>query len=424
MEQQTQEAQSNVGSYDDFKASLNTRGGISPPQRTPEHQEEAPEPKGDEPQPEQATEQPQTEEATQEPQAEERSEPEAPDAGEMKSEGEGGGDEPTKENAIFEILNERLSTEFKDDEELKDAFEQAKRTGELEAKLKEYEEKLSTLESDLDPMKYFASEDDFKTQMFKKEFPDKDASVAYRLFSTDLSEVSDRDIIAYNLMLDNPNLEGGLNGALAIVDDKFGLEEDSELDSITKNKMMIEANSARSNINTVKSGIKLPEKVDLDSMAQQRRESLETQKTNLSKGWNDIASEAVKSIDDIVITDTVDGNETEAFRFSLAKDFPKEEVETVVQRMVDSGVEINKENTSAMMQILRERAIAKNIDKITRAAREDALSRSEKDRLEKQHNPSKPASEPQPEPDKSKADQDRLRSDIGKLGFQPRKVFG
>ena len=331
--------------------------------------------------------------------------------------------EPEKKT-IFEIneFNQTFATEYENEEALKSALADAKRIGELQEQIKELEslrEENLLLKENLDPMKYFASEDDYKVAQFKKQFPDKDASVAYKLMTADLSTMSDRDLIAQNLLLDNPDLDGGLKGALEIVDDKYGIEDGVDIDALTKNKMKVEARSSRKNIESVKAQIQLPDKIDPSSLAAKQKELLEQKTNKLKEGWSAIGKEAAKSLPDLVIKDKdADGNEVEAFRYSMTKDFPQEVVDNMINYMALQGIEPSKETASVLMDTMQKEYLFQHREDIIKAVRDDALAKAEERRLKKQHNTGEPTKEVTPVTDKSKDDTARLMADL-KKGWSP-----
>lgn len=404
---ETKQAETQAGSYNDMKAAMGMKVEEAPaPAAQP-----AEEPKAEEAPTEAPTAAPAEEQPT--------ASAEAPAAEEApKAEAE---EEPAKET-VFDIneINKRFSTEFKDDSELKARLEQADRVAELEEQLKELEslkEKNTLLEQSLDPLKYFSSEDAYKVEQFKKQFPDKDAATAYALFTQDVAQMTDIDVLAYETLLDNPGIDK--DTVLEVVRDKYGIEEGEDLDKTSAAKIKIDANQARKSINRLKSEVKLPDKVDVDSLANQQRELLAQKTERLKDGWSGVAKELVSNLPDFVVKDDA-GNEL--FRYAV-KDFPQDKVENMVNLMVNSGVELNKDAAQSMMDVMQKEYFYDNREKIAKAVREDALAKAEEERLKKQHNPGQPKSEAAPKPDAKKDGQEQLRSDLFSKGWQPKKLF-
>jgi hypothetical protein len=332
----------------------------------------------------------------------------------------------TEQPTVFEVndFNQRFSTDFKDEDSIRNVLSSVERVSELEAQLKELDslkEENLLLKESLDPLKYFDTEDDFKVALFKKQFPDKDASVAHKILTKDLSQMSDRDVIAHSILLDNPDLKGGLQGAIEMVNDKYGIDEDGDLDALTENKIKVDARSARSSINTIKSQIQLPDKIDVNALAAQKKELMEQKQAKLKEGWSAIGKEVVSTLPDLVITDTIDGKEVPVFKYSMTRDFPQEVMNGLVETMVNNGVDLSKDAASAMIEVAKEKYISQNFSKIAKAIREDALAKAEEERLIKQHNPGTPKPQAEPPANKAKNDQQRLLADLS--GWQPKKMF-
>jgi hypothetical protein len=331
--------------------------------------------------------------------------------------------DPNKET-IFEIndFNQRFSTEFSDEAQIKEALGAVERLTGLEAQIKELEslkEENLLLKENLDPMKYFTSEDAFKIEQFRKQFPDKAGDVAYKLFTSDVKGMSDKDVLAYNMMLDDPELDHST--ALEVVERDYNLEDGEEMDKVTAAKMRKDARIARGSIEKIKSEINLPDKVSTDALTVQQRELQAARQEKLKEGWSNVAKEISKNLPDLVITDTVEGKEQEVFKYSISKDFPQEMVDKMVSVMVQNGREIDKDAAVAMMEVAKQTYVSNNFDKIAKAIREDALARAEEARLKKQHNPGTPKSQGEPTKNKSKDGQQELLANLG--GFQPTRMF-
>lgn len=401
METNNVQTQDGHGSYEEMQAAL----GI----KQPEVQKEVPKEEPAEP-----AEPVQEEEVK----PEEGQEPQEPttEGGEAQT-------EPPQET-VFEIndFNQRFSTEFSDEDQIKEALGSTKRLSELEEQIKELEslkEENLLLKENLNPMKYFTSEDAFKIEQFRKQFPDKAGDVAYKLFTSDVSGMSDKDVLAYNMMLDDPELDHST--ALEVVERDYNIEDGEEMDKVTAAKIRKDARIARGGIEKIKSEINLPDQVSTDALTAQQRELRAARQEKLKEGWSSVAKEISKNLPDLVITDKVDGKDQEVFKYSISKDFPSEMVDKMVDVMVQSGTEIDKNAAATMMEVAKQTYVSNNFDKIAKAIREDAFAKAEEARLKKQHNPGTPKSQGEPVKDKSKDGQQELLANLG--GFQPTRMF-
>ena len=409
MEQETTNTEKQFGSLEDFEKKLGVQAEEpTNPAETPKEEVKSEEPVEEK-------KEDVAEEPAQEPKAEEKKEGEEPKAEEPK--GEAPKEEPKQEETLFDIteINKRFSTEFEDEDSLKAALESSKRIGELEKQVAELEalkEENLTLRENLDPMKYFTSEDSYKIEQFKREFPDKVPDVAYKLFTQDVNQMPDKDMLAYNMMLDDPDLDYAT--ALEVVDRDYGLEEGEEVDKVTAAKMRKDARVARNSVSSMKSQIKLPDKIDVDSLSAQQKELREKKQQQLSQGWKDVAKEVAGTLSDVVIKDD-DGNEM--FRYSVTKDFPADVVDQVADTLSRTGTDISEDAAKTAAKVMRQNYLEQNYEKILKAAIDNERAKAEEDRLKKQHNPGSDKSDPEPK----KKDDDlnaKVASKIG--GFVPR----
>ena len=311
---------------------------------------------------------------------------------------EGGGEEHGSENNEFdlEFFNKQFQQDFKDVESLKKVFDSPQKIKELEdqvEKMKSLEEELSFLREEADPMKYFPSEDDFKVAQFRRQFPDKDPSAVAKLFATDISKMSDFDLLVWAEMLNTPDMEGGEAGARELIADNYGIDDSgnlSDLDSLTRNKMRRDARKERESINKMKEEIQLPEKRDYASLMDEKKKSAEEAKANLNSAWQDISSRVIAEFPDIVINDKDENGETtEYFRYSIGKDLNQEAISDVINGMVELGVPVNEESVRELGREIQKDFISSNLAKIVKAAVKDKLAKEKEATLEEEHNPGK-----------------------------------
>jgi hypothetical protein len=324
---------------------------------------------------------------------------------------------------IFEIneINQRFETEFKDEGEFRLALDSLKRIEELEAKANELDnlkEENIILKENLDPMKYFDSEDEFRAALFKKQFPDKDATTAYQLFSADLDSLEHKDIIAYDMMLNTPGITKA--DADLIVADKYGIE-DGEIDPLGATKMKVDAAAAKRGIASLKSQVTLPDKVDVDSLASQQKELLAQKKELLSKGWKDIGKEVERTLSDLKVSGKDAEGEEWSFTYSMAKDFPSDVTQEMADYMASTGTELTKEAVQQMGAAMQREYFYQNKDKILASFREDILAKAEETRLKKQHHPGTPEPGAPPVTDPHKETSNNILSAMENTGFRPRK---
>ena len=378
---------------------------------------EPPEPAGDptpEPQPE-PTQAP-------EPEPTPAPEPEGTPSPEPQPEPGAGTPEPTPEpqKTFIETINEKFTTDFKEESDLQKIFESANRSVELEAQLKELEslkEENLLLKEKMDPMQYFDSEDHFKANLFQKQFPDKDAATALKLFQTDLGTLGDKDAIAYKMMLETPGLSK--EKAFRVIDAEYGIE-DGEMDDVAEARLTINGKQAIRDIQALKNSVDLPEKVDVDSLMKQQKDLQLQKKESLLQGWSGVAKEVAQTLPDI----DVSGQDTEgndwSFKYSIAQDFPEEVVNNVIDYMANGGVEPNQDTARSVAETMKGVYLSQNIEKIVKAVHDDVYAKLTEKYMKENHNPG----EPNPGATPSEGSGDDINSKImAGLSSRPKSSF-
>jgi hypothetical protein len=175
--------------------------------------------------------------------------------------------EPVKIDWLGEV-NKSYKTEFKTPEEFGAVFEKAKRVDEYEPKIKGYEEseikykkQLEELQSSLNPLNYFSSQESYVAEQLRRQHPDKSPYVLQQIVTSDNKRMDDLDVLIKNQMLETPDLIGGEQGAREYILDKYGVDPATPKEewSITlQNKIKIEANAARKAWDELKSKVVVP----------------------------------------------------------------------------------------------------------------------------------------------------------------------
>ena len=354
---------------------------------------------------------------------------------EVVTEDKGGGEVPisppeTPQEFNIEFFNKQFSTEFTDEGGIKEALKASQEIDGLKKladTIPSKDEELEILRQEADPMKYFASEDDFRVAQFKKGFPDKDPAMVARLFSTDLSQVKDFDVLTWMTMLDNPSLDGGESGARELVADLYGIEDVTDLsalDTLTKNKLKVSAGKERSRLAEMKSGIPLPEKKDYSTIVEEKRAEKAEKLTKLTSDWKTIAGAVVKEYPDIVINDTdKDGNVTELFRYKVGQGLTDEIVQPIVEGFIRAGVPVDDKSAQALGIALQKEFIHRNKDQIIKQAVQDAVARKEEEVLQEEHNPGSPNDRERVVSGDSKSVSDKILHDLRHGGFTPKRAY-
>jgi len=320
---------------------------------------------------------------------------------------------PIVEDTKFDIsfFNKAFGTEFDSEDSLKVAIQNSSKAKELEAQLAEYESLKSDVEyykNGINPLDYFASEDDFRVQQFKKQNPDKDANVAIKAFTSDLSKADDLDVLVMYEMLNDSKLKGGEAGAKEIVADQYGIDLDDR-DSWTtlqENKLRKAANLARSEISEMKGKIELPKSVNLQSQREETMRLETEKKEQLKTKWTATVDNMFSHMEKVPIYDVdAEGKKTELFNYVVddkSKAVLKDEVTNL---LVGLGKDITEDNIKEAGQYVYERFALANMAKMFKAYGNDLLARQEQKIDAEIHNAEKPVLDIKPttEADKERA---------------------
>jgi hypothetical protein len=309
------------------------------------------------------------------------------------------------------FFNKSFNTQFDSEDALKNALQSSSKAQELESKLSEYETLKSDIEyykNGINPLDYFASEDDFRVQQFKIQHPDKDSSIAYKAFTSDLSKVDDLDVLVMYELVNDPGLKGGDAGAKEIIESDYGvsIEERDSWTTLQENKLRKAANLARTELKEMKDGIKLPENVNLNSKRETDLAAQIEKQAQSKMKWTATVDNMFSNMDKVPIYDVdADGKQVELLSYVMddkSKTFLKQNITDYV---VNSNKDITEESVKEAGQIVYSRFILDNLPKIIKSYATDLLSKQEKVIDEKIHNAEKVtmAVKPEGEVEKEKA---------------------
>lgn len=317
---------------------------------------------------------------------------------------------------VFEIndFNQRFEKSFTNESELKLALDGLERIKELEgqvAELEDVKKENLLIKENLDPRKYFESDDEFRAVLFKKQFPDRDAATAFKLMSSDISQMEPKDLIAYEMMLNTPGITKA--DADAIINQTYNIE-DGEIQPTDLARIKVDGANAARNIGALKSQITLPEKTDVDSLVSQQKEMQKQKMDNLMKGWGDVGKEVERTLSDLNVSGKDAEGEEWGFTYSMSKDFPTEVTQSMVDFMAKSGVELTNESVQIMGEAMQKEYFYRNMDKIITAVRDDTIAKFEEKKLREQHNTETPKPNAEPSGDEGADMNSQILSELNK----------
>ena len=278
--------------------------------------------------------------------------------------------EETKEEVkVEDVWSPVVGKHFKTPDEFNAFYETAN-------KWKEENDKLNSVLSEIeDPSTYFSSPESYKREQLLKVRPDISLDVADKIIKYET--LSAKEKLEIELLLSVPDIKGGLDGAKEQIARKYNLIEGEEIDRAVENQMLIDSKKAEEVLKSTKLQLKDFEKKDYKAQFESKRAEFENQVRNLEEGWKGAYDKVGQRIKEFkLVNKGEDGKETELFTYKLEDEFINESKETLVQTMVNLGVKPDsEEGILAAEEIARGSYLAKNWDKILRAAITNAESR-------------------------------------------------
>lgn len=323
--------------------------------------------------------------------------------------------EPVKETAaaeqtkFFEELNKRYKAGFKSDDEVTAALGSLSKMTEYEAKLREAEqhrakvdeltakekswlEEKQKLEARVNPLAFFRDEKAYVAEQLRRQFPDRDPATIERVVTSDLSRMDKVELLAHRLLLDAPDIEGGLEGAKEAVLSDMGLEIGSkpeEWDRITKNKLTVKAAQARKDLEELQRSVEIPKvKTEADLQAE-----MATKIDGLKRAWTPLLDK-MEAIDKLQIP-AEDG--TVLASIDIPAEWRKEMREELTTTALASGQEPTEENIKELNAIREMKFIWKNLPKLYTILENQWKSKAIEERDKLLHNDTPPNNSVKPD---------------------------
>jgi hypothetical protein len=284
-----------------------------------------------------------------------------------------------KPEDALRVLNEQLETKFKDFDEIKGLTTTKDKLSEYEAKLQQKDEALNSIG---DPYSSFADEAILKANEIKKQNKDLSTSVAFKLASTDVDNLSDDDVLVMQRIIENPHYEGQEGLMKEIVDEDYGLISDKDEDELTDaDKRRIERQKTRKGMDAKKarealksmSDVQAPQKKDVEQEYQEKVKNYIPQ--------------AEKLIDEQVDKLTIGKDEYEHEIDSSFKDFLKKD-NNLARTLAKSGYDLsNPQEVQKVVDWVKNLYFAQNKDKVINDVVEQERARMRDQQHKEVHNP-------------------------------------
>lgn len=319
---------------------------------------------------------------------------------EQKTEEKSETEKSTSQQFDFSVLNKQLSKSYESFDQIKADIEKPTMESEYEdvkKQLEEWQGKYNDLNKDydllteqLDPAAYFSSDEAMRLEAFKKANPDKDASIAQKIFATeDLSSIEDLDMVKMGWRFSTPNLKGTDKDLEISIAEELGQDPETpikEWSVSAQNRLARMAAEYANQFKQIKSSVTLPEKLNIEQLKAQRKQADDERLTQLSEGWTKIADESLKGTLSVKLPvgKPEEGEEQSVFVWEL-KEPPKAEVDTLKERYISMGMD-PEENKEAFQETLNLALIQQNLPQIMLKYGEDLLAHQQERHLEETNN--------------------------------------
>jgi len=295
---------------------------------------------------------------------------------------------------FLNVLNEKFNQKFESVDQAVDAFNKPTMESEYATLKTEHDDLQSKFELILeqtDLTSHF-SEDAIKLEVWRKDNPSKDVSIAQKIFATeDLTSVSDLEMVKMGRKFSNPKLPGTEKDLEAAIAEEFGVEDDTPFDEWPKTaqiRLASTAGSYRDQFSTIKQGVKLPERVDIEALKTERQSARDTRKERLTTSWTQHADELSESMKELKfpVGRPKEGEDQQYFTWELSAP-PKDKVSSIAKGYINMGVDFTDETKGMFDKATQTLLIEENLPAMLQQYGDDLLARQKEDHLKKTHNP-------------------------------------
>ena len=312
----------------------------------------------------------------------------ATDNEEAVDSGEGVATEPTTEQpAFFEEINKRFSTELKSEDDFKSLLEASKQVqsykekeqtwSAFETEKESLTNKITELESQLNPLSYFSSPEAYKAEQLRKQMPSKDPLILQEIVMQDVNKMDSFEVLVKEKMLSTSGLKK--ENVEAALMKKYGIDSDTpreEWDDIAKTEIAIDAQAAREKFEELKSKVELPD-VKTQEQIKAELDSLKENKIKEIAPYQD----KFKSFDKFTrkIGD-------EQFEFDVPSDYKESLSDMFKGFFVEGNLPVNETNLETVVELRDALFLLRNFDKIHEVIKKSAVSETVEKTDELLHN--------------------------------------
>ena len=316
----------------------------------------------------------------------------------------------------FKILSETFGREFKTDDDVT-AFrtsldEYPTKLTAAEQKAAEAEAKRAELEEGIDPRSHFANDTLFTLNGLIKKFPDKNPLMLTEISTRDFKDVyktNPIDMLAMDMMLDNPGIFDSREQAIAVVLKNHGIEPEKDengnydIDEVTQKQLQIKAKAVTDKFTTLKSEVMAANQpVDLKAKAAEKLQKNTERIQKITEATESLFTKEIPSeLKEIGFQKTEKGEDgkdvvVDSFKYQIPEGFAKSKAVQDILKSVRNDL-IQKEAEFTPEQAARKKEETVTFIKalylyehwmdIDNARVEDVLTKSKEETWMKRHNP-------------------------------------
>lgn len=262
----------------------------------------------------------------------------------------------------------------------------------VQAELDELAKLNEQLVQQTDPYSYFSDDNALKASVFKKQYPKKDVGIIEKVFATeDLSSIDDLEMVKMGWKFNSSKSLGTDAKIEAAIKEELNADPDaplSELSDTAQVRLAKMANEYRGAFDQMRQDVKLPERVNLEELKSQIKESEESRLKTLTEGWSGIAESALKETTKIQVPigEPKEGEEQRFFDWDLGAP-PQEDVDRLKENYIQMGLDPTGDAADLFQESLNLSLISKHLPQIMQKYEDDIVARKEKERLDETHNP-------------------------------------
>lgn len=263
----------------------------------------------------------------------------------------------------------------------------------------------------IDPLKFFANEDEYRRQQLLISHPDYDPATLSRVVNSDLEKLSPIEVLRLKIQLQDGDIYKTTQEVDEAIEDEYDVELTDgfdEIESRKKNKILKNAKMARKEFLELKQGVKLPEKVDYDK---QKQEAFDKSKDQWSPFFKEDFIKALGKIE--FTTKTKDGKVEKVFEFKVDEGYHKsinEKIDGIIETIAKRNVEFTKEGKQAIIKEFKDYYLKNNILKIMDAYANDKITQMDEEQFKKLQNP-KPVSKKEAPESKTSAEKSKEKAE-------------